>query len=481
MASIIIPSRWTAQPSGPVEVDWGHPHNRGLLGWWTFNDGRFRDISGLNRNVTLFGSGPHFANTPVGVAYANNGTASKYISAPLSYPAIGTGPWAGEIVFSINAFKNYNGLMFAESGSTTYYDIDFYSNSGGTVGIHRDWYSRAISAGRFHHYLVTRTGTGAGNGASYLNGVRATHNFVEDMNTAFTAVLFGTYGGSSDWLNGAVLYGRLLNRHVTPDEAAERYAAWWGPLKGSPRSKVFIGLAASGETATAVSSDFTTTYGISGVVNASYSPSYNILSAVNASFAPTYSILSAVGEQIAPTYTVYQAVGTSLAPAYVIAAAVGQQLAPAYGIQEAVGASLAPSYALLATSSQYGRPTSTSLAGSWLPFGAESLHEAVNEEEVSDAEYAYSSAFDDEFEQVLSPLTTPADGPVRVRVRVPAGFSPNIPLTVRLMQGATQRAAWTIDPVIPNVTNVFTLTQGERDSIGDWADLRVRVRTAAAA
>lgn len=228
-----LPGRRSAQPTTAAEVDWSHPHNQGLLGWWTFNDGRFRDISGLNRNVTLFGSGPHFVNTPVGIAYANNGTASKYISAPLSYPAIGTGPWAGEIVFSINAFKNYNGLMFAETSSTLYYDIDFYSGSTGYVGIHRDWYSRAISAGRFYHYLVTRTQTGTGNGASYLNGVRVVHNFVEDMNTAITAVLFGTYAGTGDWLNGTVLYGRLLNRHVTPDEASERYAAWWQGVKSS--------------------------------------------------------------------------------------------------------------------------------------------------------------------------------------------------------------------------------------------------------
>lgn len=127
---------------------------------------------------------------------------------------------------------------------------------------------------------------------------------------------------------------------------------------------------------------------------------------------------------------------------------------------------------------QYLRPASDVSNTGWTPTSgtnASVLDEAV----FDDLDYTQAIAAGSEFVVALTAGTTPpSNADLALSVRVPVGFSPNGALTVKLEQGAAVKATWTISTPAAGTTYDLTLTQGEFDSITNWADLRVRVRLA---
>lgn len=117
----------------------------------------------------------------------------------------------------------------------------------------------------------------------------------------------------------------------------------------------------------------------------------------------------------------------------------------------------------------------------WTGDGGETtnLYQRIDEASASDTDYIRSvlDPSADVHEVGLETLTDPAsssDHIVRYRARKQAAGDP-IDLTVSLMQGATQIAAWTETALATSWSTVTrTLTGGEADAITDYADLRLR-------
>jgi hypothetical protein len=122
------------------------------------------------------------------------------------------------------------------------------------------------------------------------------------------------------------------------------------------------------------------------------------------------------------------------------------------------------------------RPDADDTDGTWTnELGATSLYESIDETSASDADYIRSASdpVSDLCKIRLSnPGTTVAE-PAIVRVRYKKdGTGSDIDLTVRLLQGASEIAAWTYPDIDTTyVTAEETLTTPEFELISDFDDL----------
>lgn len=131
---------------------------------------------------------------------------------------------------------------------------------------------------------------------------------------------------------------------------------------------------------------------------------------------------------------------------------------------------------------QFARPSSDVSDGSWTDqAGGTDLRAAIDETFPDEADYIRSSTSPpsaDICEIALSSVTDPAasvDHIVRYRYAKSQSGGAQINLTVRLFDGGTQIAAWTHTDIDENWTEAAqVLSAGEANSIGNYADLRLK-------
>ena len=130
--------------------------------------------------------------------------------------------------------------------------------------------------------------------------------------------------------------------------------------------------------------------------------------------------------------------------------------------------------ALKALDPRYGRPSADVSAGGWVPSTGSDLFAMLDESTASDTDYisvASASTCEIRLRGVVDPGSSA--GHV-VRFRSPAGYTPSGGVVVSLRQGATEIAAWTINPIAANTTYERSLDAGQANAITDYDDLRLR-------
>jgi hypothetical protein len=104
------------------------------------------------------------------------------------------------------------------------------------------------------------------------------------------------------------------------------------------------------------------------------------------------------------------------------------------------------------------------------------LYAKVDEEIVADGDFIEST--DTQYcELGLQDVLGPDSGDVKVYVRARKKNENDSALNIKLMEGATVRAEWTESTSLTTSFQTFsyTLSQGERDAVTDWTNLRVRL------
>lgn len=124
---------------------------------------------------------------------------------------------------------------------------------------------------------------------------------------------------------------------------------------------------------------------------------------------------------------------------------------------------------------QFARPVSDVTVGEWL---AVPLHAKLSEAVVDDGTFIVGDGPGYYCEVALGPVEVPKPGTVslRIRARKDPTATAAIDLTVRLVEGETVRAERTFANLTTGfATQVMTLTQGERDAVTNWGNLRVQM------
>lgn len=122
---------------------------------------------------------------------------------------------------------------------------------------------------------------------------------------------------------------------------------------------------------------------------------------------------------------------------------------------------------------QYARPNADISNTGWTPSTGSDLYPMVGETVRDDDTYIYTNTAGSLCELALSDVTDPATSADHLPSLVLSAPSGGGGMIVRLMEGASQRASWTYDP-LPTSATLYqpTLTGGEADSITDYANLR---------
>jgi hypothetical protein len=128
---------------------------------------------------------------------------------------------------------------------------------------------------------------------------------------------------------------------------------------------------------------------------------------------------------------------------------------------------------------RYAYPISDQSSGSWAPSAGGSLYGTIDETVADDSDYDFVTARSNAFRVKIGDPTPVGSGTVNLQVRIPTGFSPRGTLIVKLYEGGTQRASWTINPVVAGNLEVLNLSSGEKASITDWTNLYVDISTSA--
>lgn len=151
------------------------------------------------------------------------------------------------------------------------------------------------------------------------------------------------------------------------------------------------------------------------------------------------------------------------------------------GVVGPTASGTAATYALLP-------PVSDASDGTWTTdTGGSDLWGALDEPAAADADYirsALSPVTADVCEVAMTAGTDPSssDGhTIRYRYRKDAADGDQIDLTVRLMCGATEIAAWTHTDIAATISEAAQqLSAGQADAITDYADLRVKLEAVVA-
>lgn len=131
---------------------------------------------------------------------------------------------------------------------------------------------------------------------------------------------------------------------------------------------------------------------------------------------------------------------------------------------------------------QFGRPSADTVRTGWTDeaAGTTDIYTGIDEVSAEDTEYIKTPTPPgaNEFESLLTTLTDPLSSSTHVmrwrRRKQPASGSADINLTVRLLEGATQRVSRS-DTTIPGTftDTSYTLSAGEADAITDYTNLRL--------
>lgn len=194
----------------------------------------------------------------------------------------------------------------------------------------------------------------------------------------------------------------------------------------------------------------------------------SVVSAATGNRARTSSLTTAATLVVAAG--AYRSCAASLATAVTLSADAART--------RVASASLAATTSLVVTANRYfsyfASPGSTISSNGWTTdLGGADLHTAVDETSANDADYIQSPASPaGEACEIAFSMPTPEAWPARVRYRAKADAS--YTLTVRLMEGAAQRASW-VQLLAADYTDYEeTLTEPEFNSVTDWSNVRLR-------
>lgn len=230
MSVIILPRRWTRQPTGPVEIDWSNPLARGLyqviLPQYGIElvSGAKLTTTGTRINPAPFGLACGFGTT-FGVGTTDTkilATAGPVYSGPRSYLTqafVLSGATSGRF-FSRNASGSTAGGERFVIGTTDTLRLNRILSS---VDISdSEW---ASTFGVPHTWLATNDGVTAANTTLHEDGKLLTRvAFAGSItaNQASTDVLqIGNRGGSGNVLNGKISIVAIWNRELSAAEARE--------------------------------------------------------------------------------------------------------------------------------------------------------------------------------------------------------------------------------------------------------------------
>ena len=182
MAGLILPRRFTSQPQGAVEIDWGNPLTRGLKVVHNFRGLSFRLNQVTNGRFSLVGSG--FGGGSEGLEFLAN---ASYITTPLnttdftnSATIIGvlknknSTPTEGQTGFPWNVNSNSLGTHYPHTNNTIYYSS--------FRGASRFYFLPSVSIPYTEKHVLAETVNGSTPSSSvYVNG-----NLVNMYGGAFT-------------------------------------------------------------------------------------------------------------------------------------------------------------------------------------------------------------------------------------------------------------------------------------------------------
>ena len=131
---------------------------------------------------------------------------------------------------------------------------------------------------------------------------------------------------------------------------------------------------------------------------------------------------------------------------------------------------------------QFARPSADTVRTAWTDeaAGTVDIYTGIDEVTAEDTEYIKTPTPPgaNEFETLLTTVQDPLSSANHVmrwrRRKQPASGSAQINLTVRLMEGATQRVTQSDTNLPGTFTDTsYTLSAGEADTISNYADLRL--------
>lgn len=269
MAYLILPSKRTRQPSGPVRVtaEW---LSRGLVASFTPSAGfvdlaRNNNASGIVGNITnaVGSQGRAWAGAYQG---SNN-----YVLIPRTNDLAYTSGVTFEALITVNAFQTnvfpyISGVIsqaHEPTGGVYYYGPVLRFNSTGSVGnaaqpvffvsqsgVEKQATGAAQSTNVPIHLIGLYNGA---NSVLWVNGVKTVGAAVTgsiDNNVNNFITLFSDFVGAPNdhnrCLNGNLYFANIYNRGLTDAEALDRYLFRWGHLRPDP-SRIYFG-AGSGTT-----------------------------------------------------------------------------------------------------------------------------------------------------------------------------------------------------------------------------------------
>ena len=288
------------------------------------------------------------------------------------------------------------------------------------------------------------------------------------------------------------------------DEQARRLSTdpWW--LFAAPRSRIwFVPSAGGGAVSGTSAGTFTLTGSAAAAVSVSATSAATItvagaaagtvsLAATSAgTFTLTGTAEGAVGSvpMTATSSATISLTGTAAGSVAVSATSAGSFNLTGSGVASVlIDGSSAATISVTGTAAgtvtggletRYGRPTTDTDAGSWLPSTGIDLYAMVDEETADDGDYIYAESATTAVLKCTSLDTGSMTTPV-LRMQVPTGFSASGTLTVALYQGNSPGTLVASIEETDPAAGLYehTLTAGEMAGITDGTDLYFRVTAA---
>lgn len=238
MSTIIIPNRWTRQPTGMVEVDWNHPITRDLTFFCSPFSGIICDIA-KNRTIVPNGVNSTVINAMSGKAINFNGSQNNL---EVSFGDVTDidGIRAITVDFDthinsntnakpFNKWDNGNAFLVQYSAGNILWVVD---NGAGTRS-RRDTTDTPIVANIRNHVSCSfkDSGTVSNDGKIYVNGKLSAMTNVSNACTGIgnvaAALQFGRSQGAPSSITGNMQFARIWKRSLDISEVVSLYENPW--------------------------------------------------------------------------------------------------------------------------------------------------------------------------------------------------------------------------------------------------------------
>ena len=218
------------KPRPGAQVDWGNPINRGLVGWWLFNEGaglRAADLTGQNDGtITDANAATIWVGSPQGGGLEFQAAGNDYVNVPDSpsldslTDAITIAVWIK--VRNFGQFdrlvdKNVSQWTLVLTGTSPYTGIEFYANGGQRIKTA----TGVLTAGTWHFVVVTYDKDLGGNDEfkCYVDDVlEDTGDYSAAITTNNDPLSIGSQTGGGAHIDGMMDQVILYNRNLTTDE-----------------------------------------------------------------------------------------------------------------------------------------------------------------------------------------------------------------------------------------------------------------------